>query len=76
MALRVFALPRSCARSPKAGFHWHHRCWNCGADQCGGLQGCAGYYTCVCGCEETDNILIQTDSGFDRELAASLNCPG
>lgn len=56
--------------------HWHHTCWQCGADVCGGTMALPSFYTCRCGCGENDSTLhIPTEAGFNREFAARASCP-
>lgn len=56
--------------------HWHHTCWNCGRDLCGGPVALPVTYACRCGCQENSSLaFIRTDESFDREFAAVAPCP-
>lgn len=55
--------------------HWHHACWQCGADLCGYLQG--DYYRCGdCLVEERVKYPPEpVHRDFDPELALRISSP-
>jgi hypothetical protein len=79
VTLKAYELSDRCPRSRESAHrHWHHVCWYCRADLCAAVSAVTsdGRYDCSrCGCGETEHTFIQTDAGFDLEVAAALSSP-
>lgn len=59
-----------------ASEHWHHVCWNCGAEVCGGAHEYPANYLCSCGVAESEALEhIRTDATYDPEFARNFSCP-